>query len=210
MVLISRRQAYTHYVKAYSVGNVETRTLPSSRSFPWASTGAGSKMFIEFAIRSSIWDMWSIRMLLFLSSTQGTYNFFWVFESKQQQKLQRKLIREQMQDIKLFHPYVTIMFFKFGLLLVYPGSQTYQLLLWLSNTATCDYNVKGFLLYQSHDSEWNFKERCTRMLQNLREDFRSVDFIERLAANVSTQSLTWFEPGSFKNSLLNGLIYNQM
>jgi hypothetical protein len=51
------------------------RQVPSSRAFPSVSTGSGSKMFIEFATRSSIRDMLSIRMLLFLSSTRGTYSF---------------------------------------------------------------------------------------------------------------------------------------
>ena len=47
------------------------------------------------------------------------------------------------------------------------------------------------------------------MLENLGQDSWSVDFVERLAANVSTQSPTRFEPRSFENSVLNCIIYDQ-
>lgn len=59
-----------------------------------------------------------------------------------------------------------------------------------------------------NSSDLGIKESVvsTRMLQDLREDLTSVDFVERLAAYVSTQSPARFEPRSFKNSVLNGVV----
>jgi hypothetical protein len=53
-------------------GNMEINCIPSSRAFPLASNGDGSRMFIEFLIKSSMVVILNIRILRFLSSTRGT------------------------------------------------------------------------------------------------------------------------------------------